>query len=56
MVATGVLWMLAWGGEIAVLEDRAFAARTPIFGCTITRCLSAAPPASCCQGHQGGLP
>jgi peroxiredoxin len=39
-----------------LLENRAFAARTPIFGCTITRSLSAAPSGSCCQGHLGGLP
>lgn len=39
-----------------LLENRAFADRTPIFGCTITRSLSAAPAGSCCQGHPGGLP
>lgn len=40
----------------SLLENRAFSARTPIFGCPITRSLSAATSESCCQGHLGGIP
>jgi len=34
-----------------LLENRAFAARSPIYGCTITRSLFASPPGHCCQGQ-----